>query len=318
MTGALPSLENLLFPYLEVAGFMVGINVYLLTRLFPRPIPAPTMAAVVLVVGLFVVGLSFWAAVIYSVVDPGDASTVAVFLAVNSMMAVAGCWLLAVFWRAEERHVSGSGWGWPLLLALLLVGNELLMGAAFAMTLNGPGPYLAPGVSGIAAATTDGVVSFWFFGAMFATMVAILLLLPLARTERRALLGFSLTSLVGPWVAYAPLEAAVAMAAVMGAVLYLLLQPLRRPSEVSSRYGWLVGGILLGFGGMGLGEVLALVDPGQLGGTLPFALATLLVMGGEVAALARWAFSLGPAGPVDAPAPSVGPVSSDTAAPSPA
>jgi hypothetical protein len=296
MSG-LPSLTQLVFPYVEVAAFMVGINLYLLTRLFPRPIPSPTLAAVVLVVGLLTVGLGFWGAVIYAVLDPGDASTVAVFLAVNSMMAVAGCWLLALFFRAEEKHVAGTGWGWPLLLATMFVGNELLMGVAFALALNGPGPYGGPGASGFNAALGDGVVSVWFFGAMFATMVALIAILPLARAERRVLVGFSLTSLVGPVVGIAPLLAAVAMAAVMAGVLLVLLLPLRESGALPGRYPWLLGGVVLGFAAMGVGELLSLTDPGTLGRSLPFALATLLVMGGEFAVLARSAFSMAGAGP---------------------
>jgi hypothetical protein len=289
MSTPLPSLENLLFPYVEVAAFMVGTNLYLLRRIFPRPVPSPTLATVVLVVGLFVVGLGFWAAVIYAVFDPGDASTVAVFLAANSMMAVAGAWLIAVFLRAEEHRVSRTGWLWPGTIALLLVGNELLMGSAFVLAIGGPGRY---GGSGAVALVSDGVGSVWFFGAMFATMVAILLLLPLPRPERTVLLGFSLTSLVGPWVATDPLPAAVGMAAVMGAVLLLLTRELRRAP--SAGYVRTCVGILLGFGAMGFGELLALAERPALGGAFPFALATLLVMGGEVAVLARWAFGLGP------------------------
>jgi hypothetical protein len=284
----LPSFENLLFPYVELAAFMVGINLYLLRRIFPRPVPAPTLDTVVIVVGLFVVGLSFWGAVIYAVFDPGDASTVAVFLAANSMMAVAGAWLIAVFLRAEEHKVSPTGWLWPSTLALLLVGNELLMGSAFVLAIGGPAGY---GGTGALSLVTNGVESVWFFGAMFATMVAILLILPLPRPERTALVGFSLTSLVGPWVATDQLPAALGMTAVMAAILVLITRELRRTP--SAGYVRISIGILLGFGAMGLGEVLSLANLPELGGNFPFALATLLVMGGEVALLARWAFGLG-------------------------
>ncbi|MCI4363497.1 MAG: hypothetical protein L3K13_04245 [Thermoplasmata archaeon] len=287
MPASFPSLENLLFPYVEVAAFMVGTNLYLLRRIFPRPLSSPTLATVVLVVGLFVVGLGFWAAVIYSVFVPGDASTVAVFLAANSMMAVAGAWLIAVFLRAEERTVSATGWLWPGTLALLLVGNELLMGSAFVVAIGGPAGY---GGYGAIALLSDGVGSVWFFGAMFATMVAIVLLLPLPRPERVALLGFSLTSLLGPFVSLDPLPAALGMAAVMGGVLLLVARELQRAPTAG--YVRTSIGVLLGFGTMGLGEVLALANLSVLGGSFPFALATLLVMGGEVLVLARWAFGL--------------------------
>ncbi|MCI4345890.1 MAG: hypothetical protein L3K07_03960 [Thermoplasmata archaeon] len=296
MSAPLPSLENLLFPYIEVAAFMVGTNLYLLRRIFPRPVPSPTLATVVLVVGLFVVGLGFWGAVIYSVFDPGDASTVAVFLAANSMMAVAGAWLIAVFLRAEEHRVSPTGWLWPGTIALLLVGNELLMGSAFVLAIGGPAQY---GGNGALALVSDGVGSVWFFGAMFATMVALLLLLPLPRPERTVLVGFSFTSVVGPWVATDPLPAAVGMTAVMGAVLLLLTRELR--GAPSAQYVRTAIGILVGFGVMGLGELLALANSPVLGRTFPFALATLLVMGGEVAILARWAFGLAPREPVPSP-----------------
>lgn len=292
MSG-LPSLTQLVFPYVEVAAFMVGINLYLLTRLFPRPVPSPSLDAVVLVVGFLIVGLGFWGAVLFAVADPGDAASIGLFLAINAMMAAVGCWMLALFFRAEEKRVTGAGWSWPLVLAGLFVGNELLMGVAYALALNGTGPYSAPGVAGFDAALGDGVVSVWFFGAMFVTMVALLYRLPLASAERRVLLGFSATSLVGPAVAIAPVAAACAMLGLMTAVVALLLWPLRGRSPLPGRYAWLLGGVFLGFGGMGAGELLSLAAPAVQGSAWPFAVATLCVMTGEFAVLARTGFALG-------------------------
>src|SRR5258708_6914574 len=142
------ALAAVAFPYLELAGLMVGVNLYLLHLLVPRPSHRPALDTMVLVVGLLVVSLGLWAAIGFAFVDPGDASTVAIFLAANSMMAVAGAWLVAVFLRAEERPIPARGWAWPAGVAGLLVGAEATMGCSFVLGLSCPPSYLAARAAG--------------------------------------------------------------------------------------------------------------------------------------------------------------------------
>ncbi|HTT44643.1 MAG TPA: hypothetical protein VMH38_01325 [Thermoplasmata archaeon] len=300
----LPSLATVAFPYVELAALMVAANVYILVLLFPRPRPSPTLATIVLVVGLLVAALGLWGAAIYAVLSPSDAATIAVFLAANSMMSVAGAWLIALFYRAEEHRVAPRSWTWPGLLALLFLGNELLMGVAFVLAIDGSSGYVAAGTAGLAALVSDAVDSVWFFWAMLANMVALVLVLPLPRPERALLFGLASTSAVGPFVVLDPVPAGIAMAAIMGVVVVLAVQELRGARELRPGYVWSVMGVFAAFGAMGGGEVLFLLFPGPLLGALPFALGTLLVMGGEFAILSRWAFSQG--GPTDRPVPPIG------------
>ncbi|MGA7923324.1 MAG: hypothetical protein WCA77_05045 [Thermoplasmata archaeon] len=288
MAPPLPPFNATVLAYAMVAGFMVVANIYVLARAFPRRGDPPTYATVILLLGLLLVACGLWLSVVYAIVSPSASSLTVFFLMTNAMMGVAGAWIMGLFFRAEERIVRRASWAWPLTVAFLVLVNELLMGVAFVLAL-GQGPTTVATWSNVVTAASAGVNSVWFFWAMFATMAFLVLWLPLTRPEQVILLGFSGTALVGPWVVNDPVVGAVAMGSVMAVVLFTLVWQLR--GEVSSRVEYLrVGmGIAAGFAVMAGGELLFLGGTFGQWGSFPFALASLLVMGGEVFLLGRWA-----------------------------
>lgn len=299
MTSVLPDLTAQIAPYVFIAIVMVAANLYFLVRLFPRKGGTPNLATIILIFGLLFMSAGLWLALIYSITTPGDTSSIVVFIAGNSMMAVFGAWMLGVMLRAEERYPSPTGWVWPTLLALLFVGNEIMMGLVFVIAQTAAAPNGSGDGSGLIRLLTDSIVSIWFFWAMLANMVVLVLWLPVARAERRLLLLFAGSSAVSPWVLAAPLAAALAILAFMGAtfvVLYREVGTAQAPPRQYLRVALAVGAAML------LMSVTAFV---AFAGVLtpyagaPFALASALIMGAEIALLARWAFRSAPPSPRD-------------------
>jgi hypothetical protein len=296
---ALSEITLPLVPYLIAAVAMVAVNLYLLSRLFPRKGPGPHAATGILVIGLMLAGLGLWFAVIYAILSPGDASIVSVFIAGNSMMAVLGAWFIGLVLRAEEKPLPRHGWGWPVLVSLLLIGNELVMSVTFSLATTGPAYYSALGWSGLGALFGDSVTSVWFFWPMLATMMFVILRVAIAGPERRLLIVFTATAAAGPWIVSNPTFGVVVMAALMGAVVWLYYRDGAEGAPVELRHARILVGVGAGFGVMFAGQALSYALAGTPWGTLPFALASVAVMTAEFYVLAGWGF----AGAHDVPAP---------------
>jgi hypothetical protein len=282
MVAPLPTGGPGLFPYAMVAVFMVVGSIYVLSRLLPRRDGPPTLATGILMVGILGMTTGLWFAEIFAILDPGDASVVSVFIALNSMMGVVGAWAIGLFYRAEEKRLPSRGWRWPLSLATLVVGNELLMGIAFVLALTGPARYASAGWPGLAAVVADGIDSVWFFFAMFVTMEFLVFWLPLSAAQRRALAAFSVSALVGPWVVLSPLEGSLAAALVMALVSALLAQEVLYRGPVGAGY-------LAAFAATGLAVLVYVGRPSELWSPLPYALTSFFVMLAELLLLVRWA-----------------------------
>ncbi|MCI4330659.1 MAG: hypothetical protein L3K19_02285 [Thermoplasmata archaeon] len=299
MSVVIPTLNGALAPYVLLAAIMVGANLYLLTRTFPRQGGTPHFGTIVLVVGILLMTAVLWLALIDAVLDPGDSSTVAVFVAGNSMMGVFGAWMIAVFYRAEEKRLPPSGWQWPTTFALLVVGSELLMGIAYVLALGGASQYVAGGEAGFVSLLRDSVGSVWFAFAMLANMLLLITWLPFPRVERVALGGLAASTGLAPWIIAGSPAAVAAMGAIMGGVLGVGIFLIVRSTSTTVRSVETLEGVAAGFALM-MGTGLAgLAIPGLLGGTFLFALGTLVVMGGELVYIGRWAL----ARPVAAPTP---------------
>jgi hypothetical protein len=290
VSAVFPVANGSIVPFLILAAAMVGANLFLLTRAFPRRGGTPDLGTVVLVVGILLMTSLLWLAVIDAVLDPGDSSTVAVFIAGNSMMGVIGAWFIAVFYRAEEKHLPSRGWAWPSLLALLVIGSEFLMGAAYVLSLSGTGPYVPRGWAGLVLLVRDAVVSIWFSWAMMATMALLLVWLPMPGAERGVLGGLAATSAIAPWVGTGSLEGLAAMGVLMAVVLTIGFE---RASRRDTTVGLVraLGVVTGGFGVMMAAGLLGFLLPGAFGGTFAFAVANLFVMGGELLFLSRWALA---------------------------
>ena len=285
-------------PWLPLFGFlaalMVGGNLFVVLRLFPRDGARPTLATAILLLGILLMSTGLWLAGIYAVLSPGQDSSVSVFIAVNSMMAVGGLWAISLVFRAGIKHLPAHGFLWPLAFALLLVGNELLMGLTFVLAQVGPAPYAAQGWPGLAAVVGDAAASAWFFWPMLVTMAFLVTWLPFARPEQILLYGFAATAAIGPWVVPDPVVGAVGMAAVMGTTFAFLARELWRRPVPTPRYLWVGLGVTAGFLAMVGGEALAYLLRGSVWASVPFGLASFVVMTVEVFVLARWAMAGGP------------------------
>jgi hypothetical protein len=222
------------------------------------------------------------------VLSPGQASTVSVFIAVNSMMAVVGLWAISLLYRAGIKHLS-RGWLWPLAFAMLIVGNELLMGITFVLAQVGPAPFAAVGWPGLAAVVGAAGESAWFFWPMLVTMTFLVAWLPLARPERTLLYGFAAASAIGPWVVPDPVIGAVGMAVVMGITFAFLARGIWRGPRPSARYFWVGLGVTAGFLAMVGGEALSYGARSSGWALVPFGVVSFVVMTTELFVAARWA-----------------------------
>jgi hypothetical protein len=298
MIPALPAPGPWLMVFVMLAVLMVGGNLFVILRLFPRDGSRPTLATAILLLGILLMSMALWFSGIYAILSPGDASTVSVFIAVNSMMAVVGLWAMSLLFRAGIKHLPAHGILWPLAFALLIVGNELLMGLTFVLAQVGPAPFAAAGWAGLAAVVGDAADSAWFFWAMLVTMSFLVTWLPFSRPERRLLYGFAAASAIGPWVVPDPVVGAVGMAVVMGATFVLLARELWNRPAPTARFLWAGLGVSAGFLAMVGGEALSYMLRASAWGPAPFGFASFLIMTSELFVLARWAM----AGPRASPA----------------
>jgi hypothetical protein len=282
-----PPVSAVLLPEAILFGLMMAGNIYVIGRLFPRSGSAPTLADLTFIVGLLLMALGLWFSLIYAVLDPGDASEVSVFIALNSMMAVVGCWILALFLRAERRRPAPDGRGWPLTLAALLVGNELLMGLAFVLLQSGPAGFAAAGYAGVGTSTGAAAASAWFFGAMLVDLLAIVLWVPIPRASRRLLVTFALSAAPGPWVITTPVIGLAATGGLMAvAVTVFLLE--RRQHPLDLPYLRTFALVLAAFTMMSVGEGSYLALGASATGLLTLGLATIAAMSLVIALLSRW------------------------------
>jgi hypothetical protein len=288
MIPALPTGSPWLPIFGMLAALMVGGNLFVLIQLFPRDGSRPTLATAILLLGILLMSMALWFSGIFAVLSPGQASTVSVFIAVNSMMAVVGLWAISLLFRAGTKHLPPHGFLWPLAFALLIVGNELLMGLTFVLAQVGPAPYAAAGWPGLAAAVGDAAQSAWFFWPMLVTMTFLVTWLPFSRPERTLLYGFAATSVIGPWVVPGPAVGAVGMGVVMGVTFGFLARALWSGSAPTPRYLWTGLGVAGGFLGMVGGEALAYILRASVWGSVPFGLTSFVVMTVELFVLARW------------------------------
>jgi hypothetical protein len=303
MIPALPPASSWLPVFGLLAALMVGGNVFVIIRLLPRDGSRPTLATAILLLGILLMSMSLWFSGIYAVLSPGQASTVSVFIAVNSMMAVVGLWAISLLFRAGTKHLPARGVLWPLAFAMLIVGNELLMGLTFVLALFGPAPFAAAGGPGLAAVVGDAASSVWFFWPMLVTMTFLVTWLPFPRAERRLLYGFAAASAIGPWVVPNPVVGAIGMAAVMVTTFAFLARDLWRRPMPTARYLWAGLGVTAGFLAMVGGEAFSYILRGSAWAPFPFGLVTYVVMTVELFVLARWAMGgAGAASAVVAPA----------------
>ena len=293
MSAPWPPLGVGIVPYVFLFVLMLVGNAYVVLRLFPKAGGRATLADATILLGILLMAMGLWFSLIYAFLDPGTASEVSVFIALNSMMGVVGCWAIALFLRAGAKPMGGPRWQWPAVFATLIVANEFLMGLAFVLGEAGPASYAAEGWSGLASLVGDSLSSPWFFWAMLANMLVLLYWLPIESPSKFALTGSAATSALGPWFVTAPLDAGLAMVALMAV---LLLGTLRERRRAPLGIGYLRSLVVVWgtLAAMTVGAGAFLLEPAIGWKTFVFGLAAVAAMGGELVYLLLWGLTEAP------------------------
>lgn len=266
-------------PYALAAAGMSAINLYVLLRLFPKGGGVPTLARAFLVAFVLLASSLFWIGLPWALLYPSTYTWIFAIQLMMPPMTAPFLWMMAALYRAEERTIGAASWGWSGLAAGALLVNELFMAISFTIATGGS----AADLGGLVAASLN---SAWFAAPMLVTMGLLLWRAPAAAFERRALVGLAAASVVGPLLPVSELAAAIAMAAVMTGTFIVLFEEFgRRPHLEPSEFRTAIF-VAAGFAVMGAGQLAAELGGGA-GATLPFAVATFLVMLAEAWLLLR-------------------------------
>lgn len=250
-------LDTALAPLLPVAVLMVGFQLALLFAFLPRPSDPtrPRLSRAILIVYLVPATALMWVVLPAAVLDPSYASWWAAIQAMMVPMPAPFLWMMSQLARAEERRIDRSGWFWPLLLGGGVVANEALMGYAFAALAGASGLDTLPGAVG------TSLNSVWFAAAMMATMLALVLWIPLGIQRRVVLTGLAGSAWVGPAWVVDPVLGSLVMAIVMPLILGGLVWGLARPTELVPRtpraFSFTVGAAVAGMTLAAAGSIAA-------------------------------------------------------------
>jgi polyferredoxin len=268
-----------LAPYAAVAGVMVAVEIFLLYQLVPRDGAPPSLARMVIGGSALFSSAAMLLAILFYTVSPDTTAFLDLLLAVNFMMVgPPGLWVIGII-VFRDRAVDPGSWLWPVVLALLATGSEVLMGFVF-VGAGGADPFDPAGIA-------SSLVSVWFLGSMAATMIALLLWVPLSRLERAVLLGLTATAGAAPWVVVVPLAGAIAMAVAMTASFVVLFERLAAHARLARHELATILAASLAFLAMTVAELFVWLNPGSAAAAIPFGLVMALVMGGETAFVAR-------------------------------
>jgi hypothetical protein len=210
----------------------------------------------------------------------GTSAWTFVLLAFNfMMMGPAGLWFigLVVF---RDRRVGPTDWLWPVALAIMTTGSEVLMGFLFAL---GGEAVALPVVPTLAM----GLSSVWYFWSMASIMAALVVWAPLARVERYGLVALTISAVLGPWVTSFPVVGGLAMAVLMGAIFgFLVLAVSGRGTVRPHQIGFLIG-LAVAFLAMTFAGLALVATGGAVGAVLAYGAVAGVVMTVEIAGLIR-------------------------------
>lgn len=283
MQFPLPSLgvTSSLAPFAAIALAMIGVTIFVFGKALPARGRPPLITQMALALAVIGGGSVMLLALVFVFLNPdGTSAWTWVLLAFNfMMMGPAGLWFIGlVIFR--DRRVDPRDWTWPVALAVLTTGSEVLMGFLFA--LGGATASLS-----VLQTLALGVSSVWFFWSMAAIMAALVVWAPLAPVEREALLALTLAAVIGPWVTTYPTVGGLAMTVLMVGVFVFLVRSLSertavRPHEV----GFLVG-LAVAFLAMAVAGLALVATGGSVGAVLAYGVVMGVVMSVEIAYLLR-------------------------------
>ena len=276
-----------LAPFAAVAISMIAVTVFVFGQVLPRSGRAPLVTQMLLALAVLGGGSVLLLSLVFVFLNPdGTSAWTWVLLAFNfMMMAPAGIWFIGLI-VFRDRRVRVDDWSWPVVIALVTTGSEVLMGLLFVIGSSSP-------PSSVLAIFALGLSSVWFFWSMAAIMFALLLWAPLAPIERGALVALTLSAVMGPWVTVYPLVGGAAMAVLMIGVFGYLVRALSRSARARPTEASLLVGLAVAFLVMALtGTAIALTAGSDLS-VVAFGGVMSVVMSAEIAYLVR-RFYLGP------------------------
>lgn len=283
--------------FVLTAAAMSGINLYVLARLLPRTGGPPNLARALIVAYVLVGSSVFWIVLPWALLSPDLTSYYTVLTLMTLPMPAPFLFFMAALFRADEKTIPAGSPAWALLVASALVANELFMSVSFVVAESGYSGDL-PGLFG------NALNAVWFAGPMLATMAVLLALVPVTPFERRAFGGLATTVVVGPLLLVAPLAGGIAMAVLMTGVLLGLALTARR-GRLSPSEGSVGTGVAIAFVAMAGAEVASFLLPGIGAASLPYGVASGLVMlveGGVLVRRGLWPRPTGAGGSVVVPA----------------
>jgi hypothetical protein len=277
-----------LLPFAIVALSMIGITVFVFGMVLPRDRRAPLVTQMLLALAVLGGGSVLLLSLLLVFVNPdGTSAWTWVLLAFNfMMMAPAGIWFIGLI-VFRDRRVRIDDWTWPIAIALVTTGSEVLMGLLFVV---GGTVGSLPLLSTFAL----GVSSIWFFWSMAAIMTALLLWAPLGPIERGALAALTVSAVIGPWVTTYPIVGGIAMGVLMAGVFGYLVRALLHHARVHAEEVGLLLGLAVAFLATALTGVALAATDGTPAAVLAFGSVMGVVMTVEIAYLVR-RFYLGPA-----------------------
>ncbi len=270
-----------LAPFAAIAIAMIAVTIFVLGKALPSDGRPPLVTQMALCLTVIGGGSVLLLALVFVFLNPdGVTAWTWVLLAFNFMMTgPAGLWFVGqIIFR--DRRVGARDWTWPVALAVVTTGSEVLMG--FLFVVGGESTPL-PLLQTLAL----GVSSVWFFWSMAAIMTALVVWAPLARIERDALVALTLSAVIAPWVTTYPTVGGIAMTVLMVAIFVFLVRTLSsrvavRPDEV----GLLVG-LAAAFLAMAVAGLALVATGGAASAVLGFGALMGLVMSVEIVYLLR-------------------------------
>ena len=270
-----------LAPFAAIAISMICVTVFVFGKALPSNGRPPLVTQMALALAVLGGGSVLLLALVFVFLNSdGTSAWTFVLLAFNfMMMGPAGLWFigLVVF---RDRRVRPSDWSWPVALAVMTTGSEVLMGFLFAL-----GGASAPMTLVVTLAL--GVSSVWFFWSMATIMAALVVWAPLAPIERYALVALTLAAAIGPWVTTYPIVGGLAMTVLMvGLFLFLVRRLTQRAAVRPHEVGFLVG-LAVAFLSMALAGLALVASGGVAAAVLAFGTVMAVVMTAEIAYLLR-------------------------------
>jgi hypothetical protein len=266
---------------------MIAITVFVFGQVLPRDGRAPLVTQMLLALAVLGGGSVLLVSLVFVFLNPdGTSAWTWVLLAFNfMMMAPAGIWFIGLI-VFRDRRVQVTDWSWPISIALVTTGSEVLMGLLF--VIGSPTP-----PSTVLATFALGLSSIWFFWSMAAIMFALLLWAPLAPLERGALVALTLSAALGPWVTVYPLVGGAGMAVLMVGIFLYLIRALSRSARTHAAEVALMVGLAVAFLAMAVTGTAIAATGGSEAAIVAFGAVMSVVMAGEIAYLVR-RFYLGP------------------------